>query len=75
MTIHKMSKAAYDEWRYKYSLMDTDYVVDVLGITSLELIDAFPNRFATFIETEFTFDDEEVDEGTDEPKPTFEKEW
>jgi hypothetical protein len=52
MTI-KLTRAEYEEWRYKYSLMDPDYVVDILGVSSLELIDKFQDRFAYFIQEEF----------------------
>lgn len=44
--------------------MDPDYIVDVLDISSRELIEAFEDKFIEFCEEEFSNDDEEVE--TDE---------
>jgi len=47
-----------DESEFNYHLAtltesDPEYVVDVLGVTTEELIAAFPQRAANFIEEEY----------------------
>lgn len=43
----------YYEWIEKFSLQDPDYVVDVLGITTEELLEAFPWKVKEHYEEEW----------------------
>ncbi len=42
--------------------LDSDYVVDVLGITAKELVEAFPYKVRAFIAAELGEDDVESEE-------------
>jgi hypothetical protein len=57
-----MKRSEYLEWKYKYSMMDPDYIVDVLNISSQELLDHFPQKFEALLNEEFNAEDEQ-DEG------------
>ena len=59
-----MKRSEYFEHRYKYSQMDPDYVVDVLNISSMELLDAFPKKFVQLLKDEYESEEEEPEEGS-----------
>lgn len=42
--------------------LDVDYVVDVLGITAEELVEAFPDKVLAFIKAELGEDHDEDDD-------------
>jgi hypothetical protein len=58
-----VKRSEYLEWKYKYSMMDPDYVVDALNLSSQELLDAFPTKFEALLNEEFNAEDEEPSEG------------
>lgn len=56
-----------DQNKYKYHLenlevMDPDYVVDVLDISSQELLDKFPEKAKAFIEDEFGEEEDNINQ-------------
>lgn len=54
-----MKKSEYAEQKWKFSQMDPDYITDILGITSLELLEAFPNKFEDFLNEDYESEEEE----------------
>lgn len=61
-----------DELKRQYimanlKVMDPDYIVDVLGISSRELLNAFPDKLEEHLEEEYGDDDEYEDEESYDP--------
>lgn len=57
-----MKKQQLDMLWAKHLLLDPDYIVDVLGITTDELLEAFSTRFIEYLESEYN-DDEQIEAG------------
>ena len=67
-------KSKYQELLYKHCHMDADYVVDILEISSADLIHRFPDRFDDYIEKEFGDTWNDQDEEASYDGPDYEKE-
>lgn len=58
-----MNNEQIRELLYKHSLLDPDYLVDVLGITSEEILDKFYTKFIAYIKEEYADDERIYEDG------------
>ena len=62
-----ISQEKYRELVYFHQQLDADYLVDVLDISSAEIIEAFPEKFRDYLDNEYNDDEESyVNEEHDE---------
>lgn len=56
-----MKRAEFLEYKWKYSQMDPDFIVDALNLSSQELLTAFADKFEEFLKEEYRSEREEKD--------------